>query len=169
MLLRAATLDDASAMLAIYAPIVRQTAISFELEPPPLSEFQERVRKYSKSWIWLVAEAEGRIIGYAYGSSHRERLAYKWSTETSAYVHPDAQGQGVGKRLYQELLPALANLGYCNAYAGIALPNPGSVALHTSVGFKEVGRFPRAGRKFGKWHDIGWFHCSLREAPPSEA
>jgi L-amino acid N-acyltransferase YncA len=155
MLIRPVEQSDAAAMLAIYVPIVRETAISFETEPPTLPEFEERVRKYSQDWAWLVAEHDRKLIGYAYGSSHRERLAYKWSTETSAYVHEDERGQGVGKKLYQALLRRLAEKGYCNAYAGIALPN--------------VGQFPAVGRKFGKWHDVGWLHCSLRSEPPHEA
>jgi L-amino acid N-acyltransferase YncA len=165
MLIRPAQISDAPAMLAIYAPIVRDTAISFELEPPTLAEFEERVRKYAKGWAWLVADIEGELVGYAYGSLHRERLAYQWSTETSAYVAQHARAQGVGKQLYRELLPMLAERGFCNAYAGIALPNDASVALHETVGFRSLGVFPSVGRKFNRWHDVGWFHCKLREQP----
>jgi L-amino acid N-acyltransferase YncA len=165
MLIRAALPSDAAAMLAIYAPIVRETAISFELDPPSLPEFEDRVIKYSKDWVWLVAEVDGNVVGYAYGSSHRERLAYQWSTETSAYVAEAARGSGIGKLLYRALLPALADRGYCNAYAGIALPNEASVALHESVGFRSIGTFPSVGRKFNRWHDVGWFHCNLRSHP----
>jgi L-amino acid N-acyltransferase YncA len=165
MLIRPALLSDAATMLAIYAPIVRDTAISFELDPPSLSEFEERVLKYSRDWVWLVAEVDGKVVGYAYGSSHRERPAYQWSTETSAYVAEAARGNGIGTLLYQALLPALAGRGYCNAYAGIALPNKPSVALHESVGFRFIGTFPSVGRKFNRWHDVGWFHCQLRSHP----
>jgi L-amino acid N-acyltransferase YncA len=165
MLIRAALISDASAMLAIYAPVVRDTAISFELEAPTLQEFEERIRKYSKSWAWLVAEVNGEVVGYAYGSSHRERLAYQWSTETTVYVAESARGQGVGNLLYRELMPALAAKGYCNAYAAIASPNVGSVALHEKVGFRSIGVFPSVGRKFDQWHDVGWFHYKLRDEP----
>jgi phosphinothricin acetyltransferase len=168
MLIRPATPSDAAAMLSIYAPIVQSTAISFESEPPSLAEFEGRVRKYSSGWAWLVCELNGAVVGYAYGSPHRERAAYRWSTETSAYVAPEARRQGVGTLLYQALLPALASKGLCNAYAGIALPNPASVALHVSVGFRSIGTFPAVGRKFGQWHDVGWFHCSLRQLAPGE-
>jgi L-amino acid N-acyltransferase YncA len=165
--IRAATLADASAMLAIYAPVVELTAISFELAPPSLAEFEQRIEKYAADWGWLVCELDGQLAGYAYGSPHRERAAYRWSTETSAYVAPAARRRGVGASLYRSLLPALAAKGYCNAYAGIALPNPASVALHESVGFRPIGVFPAVGRKFDRWHDVGWFHYALREAPPT--
>jgi L-amino acid N-acyltransferase YncA len=168
MRIRPALISDAPAMLAIYEPIVRNTAISFELEPPALRDFERRIEKYADGWAWLVAEAGGQLLGYAYGSAHRERLAYKWSTETSAYVLEAARGQGIGKRLYEALLPVLAEKGFCNAYAGIALPNSASVALHQAVGFRAIGQFPVVGRKFGRWHDVAWFHRALRADPPSE-
>lgn len=156
-------------MLAIYRPIVEHTAISFELVPPSLDEFEARVRKYIDGWACLVAEHYGAIVGYAYGASHRERAAYAWSTETSAYVRPDARRRGVGTRLYQSLFTALAERGYCNAYAGITLPNEASVALHRSVGFRDIGLFPSVGWKFGAWHDVGWFHRNLRAGPAPRA
>jgi L-amino acid N-acyltransferase YncA len=162
MLIRPATLSDAAAMLAIYAPVVRETAISFENEPPSLDEFAERIRTYSAEWGWLVAEHDGEILGYAYGSAHRARHAYRYSTETSAYVSLAARRQGVGKRLYEALLTALATRGLCNAYAGISLPNPASVALHESAGFRLIGTFPAVGHKFGNWHDVAWFYRPLR-------
>jgi L-amino acid N-acyltransferase YncA len=168
MLIRPATISDEAAMLSIYAPVVRETAISFEIEPPSLAEFEERVHKYSEGWEWLVAELDDKVLGYANGSPHRERPAYRWSTETSAYVSPAARRQGVGKRLYKDLLLALTSRGFCNAYAGISLPNTASVALHQSVGFRSIGTFPAVGRKFGKWHDVAWFHCALRHEPPGD-
>lgn len=163
--IRPARVDDAGAMLSIYAPIVESTTISFELQPPSADEFAARIAKVSHAWIWLVAEHDGDVVGYAYGSQHRERPAYRYSTETSAYVAPAARGQGVGRRLYEALLPQLAARGYCHAYAGIAMPNAASVALHEAVGFRPVGRFPSVGRKFGAWHDVAWFHRALRAEP----
>ncbi len=169
MLIRPANTNDAEIMLAIYAPVVENTAISFELVPPTLDEFSDRIRKYSAKWAWLVAELDGNVVGYVYGSSHRERAAYQWSTETAAYIAPQSRGRGIGKALYKALLPALATKGYCNAYAAIALPNQASVSLHESVGFRSIGTFPAVGRKFDRWHDVGWFHCALRDAPLVEA
>ena len=168
MVIRPATVSDVSAMLAIYEPIVRETAISFELDPPGLADYEARVSKYSAGWAWVVAELNGEVLGYAYGSSHRERAAYRWSTETSAYVALGARKQGVGTRLYEALLAVLGDQGYCNAYAGVTLPNEASVALHRSVGFSPIGTFPSVGRKFNKWHDVAWFHRRLRQLPPEE-
>lgn len=165
ILIRPALPADAAAMLAIYAPVVRDTAISFEETPPTREEFEARVRKVSDRWAWLVAERGGRVIGYAYGSQHRERAAYRFSTETTAYIAADARGQGVGRRLYEALFPVLASRGYCQAFAGVALPNPGSVALHRAVGFEPIGVFPKVGWKFGRWHDVAWFSRGLRESP----
>ena len=165
MRIRAATVADAAAMRDIYAPYVETTAISFELTPPTLDEFAARVAKVLGGWSWLVAEKDGRCIGYAYGTVHRDRPAYRWSTEVSAYVHPAHYRKGVGGALYRRLFDELAAKGYCNAFAGIALPNDASVALHRSVGFEPIGVFRRIGWKFDRWHDVAWFQRRLRDTP----
>jgi L-amino acid N-acyltransferase YncA len=158
--------DDAEALLAIYRPFVESTIVSFEVEPPSVAEFQQRIAASLARWAWILAEDGGRPVGYAYGTSHRPRRAYEWSVETSVYIGDAYRGQGLGKRLYGRLIPMLADKGYCNAYAGITLPNDASVALHRSMGFVPVGVFPRVGRKFGAWHDVSWWHLTLREDPP---
>jgi L-amino acid N-acyltransferase YncA len=163
--LRSATPQDAAALLDIYAPYVRSTAISFELEPPSVDEFAARIHKCAQDWAWLVAERRGAVLGYAYASAHRERAAYRWSVETSVYVAASAKRQGIGKRLYEALFATLTTKGFCNAYAGIALPNEASVALHQSLGFQPIGIFPAVGRKFDTWHDVAWFHRPLGEFP----
>ncbi|NKF22612.1 arsinothricin resistance N-acetyltransferase ArsN1 family B [Solimonas marina] len=165
MIIRDARSADVAAMLAIYAPIVETTAISFEASAPSPGEFAARVDKYGNGWAWLVAEDGGELLGYAYGSPHRERAAYRWSVETSAYVAAAARGRGVGQQLYRALLARLAQRGYCNAYAGIALPNAASIGLHESVGFRAIGAFPSVGYKLGRWHDVAWYHQALRAAP----
>jgi phosphinothricin acetyltransferase len=167
-LIRTATEADAPALLEIYRPFVDSSAVSFEVAVPTVEDFAARIAKAVAGWQWLVAVRDGQRVGYAYGSAHRERLAYRWSTEVSAYVHPDCRRQGIGRVLYLRLFDELAGKGYCNAYAGITLPNAGSVALHCSVGFEPVGVFKDVGRKFGKWHDVGWFQRKLRDSPPSE-
>jgi len=168
LLVRPASVADAPALLAIYRPYVLETAVSFETVPPTVEEFAARIAKVLPVWQWLVAERAGQCIGYAYGSRHRERPAYRWSVEVSAYVEPGHQRQGIGRLLYQRLFAALADKGFCNAYAGIALPNAASLALHQAVGFHPIGVFPAVGRKFGRWHDVAWFHRTLREGPPME-
>lgn len=154
-------------MLAIYRPFVERSAVSFEVDVPDVAEFAKRIDKANERWQWIVAETEGQCAGYAYGSSHRERAAYRWSVEVSAYVHDAHRRRGVGRALYLALFDVLAARGYCNAYAGITLPNPASVALHRGVGFEPVGVFRNVGWKFGVWHDVAWFQRKLRDAPPS--
>jgi L-amino acid N-acyltransferase YncA len=166
--IRAASLSDAPALLAIYGPFVESTAVSFESVPPSSDEFASRISKALAGWQWLIAEHEGRCIGYAYGSAHREREAYRWSVEVSAYVHPAHQRLGIGRALYSQLLEDLKRRGFCNAYAGIALPNDGSIALHVSAGFTPIGVFKAVGRKFGAWHDVAWYQRALRSEPTSE-
>ena len=163
MKIRTVTEFDAEQMVAIYAPIVRDTAISFEIEPPDRKEIISRLRLYTAKYPWLVAEKDGKVIGYAYGWTHHPRAAYRWSVNVSVYIHPDFRNQGVGKALYTELFAKLRELGYQSLFAGIALPNPGSVALHESLGFKQIGVYPRVGHKFGKWHDVGWWGMSVGE------
>lgn len=167
--IRPASPADAPALLAIYAPFVESTAVSFETVVPTTAEFAARIVESLATWQWLVAERQGHCIGYAYGSAHRARPAYRWSVEVSAYVRPDCHRQGVGRALYLQLFESLALKGYCNAYAGTTLPNDGSVALHQSVGFAPVGVFKAVGRKFGRWHDVAWFQKALRDAPPNGA
>jgi phosphinothricin acetyltransferase len=159
---------DAHQLLGIYRPFVESTAVSFETVVPTPEEFAARIAKAVAGWQWLVADQDGQCIGYAYGSSHRERLAYRWSVEVSVYVHPNYHRQGVGRALYVRLLEELAQKGFCNALAGTALPNDGSIALHKAVGFESAGVFKRVGRKFGTWHDVAWFQRVLRDSPLSE-
>jgi L-amino acid N-acyltransferase YncA len=166
---RPATEADAPALLGIYGPFVESTPVSFETVVPTAEEFAARIAKALAGWQWLVAERNGQCIGYACGSSHRERPAYSWSVEVSVYVHPNCHRQGVGRALYLRLLEELAQKGFCNAFAGTTLPNEGSVALHRAVGFEPIGVFRRVGRKFGEWRDVAWFQRVLRESPPSEA
>lgn len=166
--IRAAHEGDAAALLAIYAPFVEHTAVSFETVVPTVSDFAARIRRNAAQWAWLVAECDGAIAGYAYGGSHRERAAYRWSVETSAYIDPRFQRRGIGAALYRALFEVLIAKGYCNAYAGATLPNDASLALHRRLGFEPIGVFARVGRKFGRWHDVAWMQRRLREAPPDE-
>jgi L-amino acid N-acyltransferase YncA len=171
MKIRNANLDDAAAIAAIYGPIVAHTTISFELDVPSVDEMRSRIAKTLPALPWFVSEDDaGGVCGYVYAGKHRERAAYQWAVDTSAYVREDMRGQGVGRRLYEALLRRLAELGYYQAFAGIALPNAGSVGLHEAVGFKPLGVYRNVGFKRGAWHDVGWWQRELRplDVPPSE-
>jgi phosphinothricin acetyltransferase len=167
-----ATGNDAAGVLAIYAPIVNETAISFELEPPTAGQMRERIESTLDMLPWLVAEQEHQVIGYAYASRYRQRAAYQWAAETSAYVRADARRSGVARALYAALLEILRDLSYRSALAGIALPNDASVAFHESMGFTPIGIYQKVGYKLGTWHDVGWWQLALGQyvndpAPPS--
>lgn len=160
--IRLVSTSDASAILAIYEPIVRDTAISFEFEPPTFSAMKSRIETIGSVLPWLVADSNDGIRGYAYASRHRERPAYQWSVDVSVYVAARARGRGVASSLYRQLLSLLVKLGYYTAYAGITLPNDASVALHESMGFKRIGIYRNVGYKLGRWHDVGWWECELQ-------
>ena len=145
---RSATLDDAGPLLVIYRPFVLNTAISFELEPPSVAEFRGRIERSLGEWAWLVAERDRRPVGYAYATPHRSRGAYKWSVEPSVYVDEGSHRQGIGKMLYETLLPLLTQR-ILQAYAGITLPNDPSVALLRRLAFSGCGSLWSVGRKFG--------------------
>lgn len=170
MTVRVAAPGDAESIADIYAPIVRDTAISFELEPPSAAQMRSRISETLKVFPWLVSlNGTGAIDGYAYASKHRARAAYRWSVDSTVYVRADSRRGGVGRRLYSELFKELVRLGYCEAFAGIALPNDASVALHRSVGFEPVGTYRRVGFKRGAWHDVIWWQKSLHiTASPTE-
>ncbi len=166
-MIRSVTIDDAPAIQAIYAPIVEATPISFELVPPTVEEMRARIVSTTAKLPWLVDEEEGVVTGYAYASPHRARPAYQWCVEVSVYVGSERRRSGVGRRLYAQLFAELAELGYMNAYAGVAIPNDASVRLHEAVGFEPIGVFPRTGFKLGAWHDVAWFGRTLRPHDPT--
>jgi phosphinothricin acetyltransferase len=119
-----------------------------------------RIADYGASHGWLVAEVDGRVAGYAYGSPHRTRAAYASSCDVAAYVDPEFARHGIGRALYAELLARLAERCHA-AFAGIALPNEASVALHEAMGFAPVGIYREVGWKLGAWRDVGWWQRLL--------
>ncbi|AIE83959.1 arsinothricin resistance N-acetyltransferase ArsN1 family B [Fimbriimonas ginsengisoli] len=161
--IRTATLDDAPGMLAIYSPYVLNTPVSFEEVPPSMEEMAARM---SSGFPWLAADRDGELLGYAYGSRHRDRAAYRWSVDVTVYVSPNARRMGVARALYSKLLDQLREQGFYNAFAGIALPNEASVGFHESMGFHLVGIYRNVGFKCGQWHDVGWWQKELM--PPSD-
>ena len=162
-LIRLATPEDGDAFAEIYRPAVVGSPISFEFEPPDGAEMARRVAAALARFPWLAFEDGGVAMGYAYAGTHRARPAYQWSAEVSAYVHHDARRRGAARALYTSLFVVLRELGYCNAYAGITLPNPASVGLHEALGFRPVGVFHDVGHKLGRWHDVGWWERPLGE------
>ncbi len=160
--IRLVTEDDADGVLAIYVPIVRDTAISFETEPPPKTEMARRITSTLPERPWLVCESEGAVKGYAYAGAFRTRAAYRWSVEVSVYVGADHRQSGVGRALYESLFAVLTLQGFYRAYAAITLPNPASVSLHERLRFEPVGVYRSVGYKLGAWHDVGWWQRALK-------
>ena len=160
--IRMATEADARQMLAIYAPVVRETVISFEYEPPSLPEFCERIRTTVEWMPWLVCDNGGEIAGYAYASPFRTRAGYRWACELTIYVHPGYHRCGIGRALYTSLFRCLALQGYYVAVATITIPNPASIALHESMGMRRVGTFEQVGYKHGQWLDDGVWQIELQ-------
>ena len=163
--IRLAGAGDVEAMLAIYAPVVEETAISFELVPPSADEFAARLAAVRARYPWLVCEIGGEVAGYAYASEFKTRAAYQWSVEVTVYVSADYRRRGVGRAVYTSLFGCLKLQGFRAAYAGIALPNAASVALHEGMGFARVGVYPKVGYKLGAWRDVGWWRLALADAP----
>jgi L-amino acid N-acyltransferase YncA len=159
--IRHAVTGDGAACAAIYAPFVDGSAVSFEYEAPTADELARRIERYSETHAWLVAEDGGRVIGFAYGTPHRERAAYQWATEVSIYIDSGHHRRGAGRALYGELFSLLARRGYKLALAGIALPNEASVSLHESFGFEPIGVYRGIGFKDGAWRDVGWWQLQL--------
>lgn len=165
--LRDATQNDAAKVLEIYAPIVRDTAISFELEPPSLEEMQRRISEIGGQFPWLIAEHE-EVLGYAYGSAFRPRAAYRFTAEVTVYVAPRARRTGVGRALLKELVAQLEARNYRSLIGAIALPNDASVRLHEALGFQRIAVLPEVGFKFGAWHDVGYWQLLFPTRPVNE-
>jgi L-amino acid N-acyltransferase YncA len=157
---------DAAACAAIYAPYVRESAVSFEEEIPTVEEFAARIARTAATHPWLVCERDGAVAGFAYGARHRERAAYRWSADVSVYVDPAHRRRGIGRELYEALLAQLRAQRFQVACAGITLPNVASVGLHQSFGFEPVGIYRGIGWKAGAWRDVGWWQ--LRLLPPAD-
>lgn len=162
-LIRLATPKDAEGILAIYAPYITNTSFTFETEVPAVHDFAERIRSYLQLWPWLVCEEKGTIVGYAYASRYRERVAYQWSVECSVYVHDDFQRAGVARALYTSLVDILKRQGFRNVYAVINLPNDNSVAFHEKLGFRYFATYEQVGYKLGKWKNVGWWRLILND------
>jgi phosphinothricin acetyltransferase len=168
-IVRTASLADAAACAAIYAPYVTETAVSFETEPPGASEMADRIAAALDTHAWVTLEVDGRVCGYAYGGPFRSRKAYQWSCEVSVYVERGRLRTGAGRALYVALFERLGKRGFRTAVAGMTLPNDASIGLHRAMDFHPVGTYRDIGYKFGAWHDVAWWQRPLattREPPP---
>jgi phosphinothricin acetyltransferase len=163
--LRLATPADAAGCLDIYRPFVESTHTTFETEVPSVEEFTERIRTTISTRPWIVAEADRRVVGYAYASPIKDRAAYQWSVEVAVYVAEGMRGRGVGRSLYEALFRCLKGQGYVNAIGIIALPNAASIALHEALGFEKISHLKGIGFKLGAWHDSAWWQKRIAELP----
>ena len=168
MIIRSATIDDAQALLDIYAPYVQQTAITFEYEVPSLDEFRRRMTVFSSCYPYLVAEDNGQIVGYCYACAFHERAAYQWSVETCIYVKQDERHKGIGYLLHEALEKALRQQGILNMNACIAYTDHedeyltlDSVHFHERLGYTLAAHFHRCGKKFDRWYDMVWMEKLL--------
>lgn len=160
-MIRNATVDDADAIADLFNYYVRETVITFELDPVPAAEVARRIGAVQDAGLpWLVTEEAGEVLGFAYAAPYNPRAAYLHSVEVTIYLRHSAQGRGLGGSLYRELLARLRQLSVHRALSLIALPNDVSVAVHERLGFTHAGTLNEVGRKFDRWVDVG--HWQLR-------
>jgi len=159
--IRPATQADLAGTAAVYDEQVHTGISTFDLEPPPVSYWQHHLDSREPGDHFLVADDGGDVVGFAYSSSYRPRPGYRLTRETSVYLAEEARGQGLGRRLYDGLLPRVAADGIHVALALIALPNAPSVALHEACGFEHLGTMREVGRKFDRWLDTAWYQRIL--------
>lgn len=158
---RRATEEDVVPILAIYAPYVTDSAITFEYDVPSEEEFRQRIRTISAEYPYFVCESDGQIIGYAYAHRHMERAAYQWNAEISIYIRQGFTGKGLGKTMCQTLIDLLRLQGIRNVFSCVTIPNERSAHLHHSMEFSTEGIFQNAGYKCGKWQTIAWFRKNI--------
>ena len=175
IIIRTAEETDAAALLSIYAPYVERTAITFEYEVPSLQEFAGRICHVREKYPYLLAEADGQVLGYAYASPFKERAAYDWAVETSIYVDGSKKRMGIGKALHQALEQALREQGILNMNACIACPETedeyltrNSIEFHAHLGYRLVGEFRECGYKFGRWYNMVWMEKLIGDHRPDQ-
>lgn len=160
--IRSARSADAGRICAIYNHYVAHAVATFEEEPVPAEEMQQRINDVQQHFFWLVSETDDDgVIGYAYAGKWKARAGYRFAVEVSVYVDPAHQGHGIGRALYAELLDRLRQTHVHSVVGGVAGSNPASVALHESFGFQRVAHFQEIGHKFGEWIDVTYFQLLL--------
>jgi len=166
-MIRHACLSDVPAILQIYEPYIRNTAITFEYEVPSPAAFEERFRAVTDKCPWLVWEQDGAVLGYAYAHPAFERAAYQWAADLAIYLAPQAQGKGIGRQLYAALEQLLTKQGYCLAYGVVTSANEKSCRFHEALGYVKQAEFPNCGFKFDRWYGTIWYEKRLSEASPA--
>ena len=177
MEIRLAKVDDAEEILAIYAPYVQNTAITFEYDVPDISEFRSRIESTLKNYPYFVAVEEGRIVGYAYAGAFRKRAAYQHSAEMSIYLDEQCRQKGIGTLLYQELEKRLLEQNVYSVYAGVtasdreddAFVTDASIRFHEKMGYAIIGEYHLCGYKFDQWYNVAWFEKTLGIRPEKPA
>ena len=159
---------DAAAILAVYAPYIEKTAITFETEVPSLESFTRRVKDIAGEFPYLLLEVDGKLAGYAYAHRQAERAAFAWNAELSIYLEERFTGMGLGLPLYRLLEELLEMQGYINFFGLITASNAASIAMHTKMGYRLVGMHDHTGYKFGQWHDVAWMHRRVHEGTPRQ-
>jgi phosphinothricin acetyltransferase len=155
--------EDLPDLTELYNHYIRETPITFDLVPYAVEERRDWLERFSETGrhrLW-VSERAGRVTGYATSRTFRPKAAYDSTVETTVYLAPEAQGEGLGRRLYQALFASLADEDVHRAVGGVTLPNPASVALHESFGFEPVGIYHEVGYKFGRYWDVQWFEKEM--------
>lgn len=161
-MIRDATVEDAAAVQAIYAHHVLHGTASYDVEPPSFEDIRQKMLWIlGEGWPFIVAEADGPLIGYAYATQFRDRAAYRFTCENSIYVHPDWTGRGVGGALLTSLIERSAASGFKTMIAVIGGAEPASIALHAACGFVEAGRLKAVGWKKDRWLDNVYMQRSL--------
>ena len=161
--IREAQIEDAQRLVEIYAPYIKETAVSFEYEVPSVEEFQDRIKNIKQKYPYLVCEKDGMIVGYVYASAYSKREAYDWTAATSIYVDKNYRRMGVGSLLYAELEKCLKKIGIVNLLAGVAYCEredeyltKDSYKFHTKEGYVMAGQLKDVGKKFDRWYDLLW-------------
>ncbi len=163
IIIRMARAADAGEIAGIYAPYVTDTAITFDEAAADAAAMSRKIRAILATHPFLVAQLGQRVVGYAYASEFRPRASFRWAVEVTVYVSREHHRRGIGRALYDVLLPMLSRQGFVSAYAVITLPGLASVALHEKFGFTRAGVLQAAGFKLGTWHDVGYWQRQLNE------
>ena len=163
-MIRPVVLSDSTGITKIYNYYVSNSLVTFEEKPVLEGEMVKRIQAIGSSGLpWLVLEDNGEVVGYAYASAWKGRVAYRFSVEVTVYLANDTTGKGWGTQLYQALFSELAKKNIHAAIGGISLPNEASIALHEKLGMVKVAHFKEVGHKFDQWVDVGYWQKTFAD------